>query len=437
MPLFTVGVDLGTTNSSVAYSVDDKINIVKNGNGNTTTPSFVRLDETEAVVGEISKNEIYSNLNNTIYDLKRLIGRKCEEKAFQEFIKTCNFKIIDENNYPRVRIKLGEVEKDFAPYEVTKYLIEEMIKYSVKETGIGVDETKNAVIATPSYFTDSQRSETRKSCELAGLNILRIIEEPISIAIAFGYKKEKDKSNKRILIFDYGGGSLDVSIVEVKDNEISIKATNSSNISDSKKDDNSNLNGGEKIDLNLVNYYSQRLYVVSGKYILKDKKELSKLKNACEEAKIALSEMNEVNVKYDMLEENGISSKLTREVFNRINEKDFRNTIEMVEKTLKKCKLTKDDIDDVLLVGGCSKIPKIVDLANEYFSGRNIYTKCNINGVEAEEVIAAGCAMLAEELLKGCEERTYPNGAKIIIDSKTGGFVSRANNIEPPEGVIP
>jgi len=373
-----VGIDLGTTYSCIGVFQHGKVEIIANDSGNRTTPSYVGFNESERLVGDGAKNQVAMNPTNTIFDAKRLIGRKFNEANVQKDMKHWPFKVIDVGGKPKLEVEYKGETKHFFPEEISSMVLGKM-----KETGenyLGAKVT-DAVITVPAYFNDSQRQATKDAGTIAGLTVLRVINEPTAAAIAYGLdKKDTGAGEKNVLIFDLGGGTFDVSILSIDDGIFEVKATNG----------DTHL-GGEDFDNRLVEHFVKEFQRKHKKDIGKNKRSMRRLRTACEKAKRTLSSANQASVEIDSLFE-GIDmySNITRARFDELCSDLFRSTMEPVEKALRDSKTEKGKIDDVVLVGGSTRIPKVKKLLQDFFNGKEL-----CNSVNPDEAVAFGAAIQA------------------------------------------
>ena len=370
-----VGIDLGTTYSCVGVFQHGKVEIVANEQGNRTTPSYVAFTDTERLIGDAAKNQVAMNPTNTVFDAKRLIGRRSNDPSVISDKKHWPFDVVEEGGRPKVQVEYKGETKTFFAEEISS-----MVLVKMKETAeayLGKTVT-DAVVTVPAYFNDSQRQATIDAGVIAGLNILRIINEPTAAAIAYGLDKKVVERN--ILIFDLGGGTFDVSILTIEDGIFEVKSTSG----------DTHL-GGEDFDNRMVNHFIQVFKRKYKKDISGNKRAIRRLRTACERAKRTLSSITEVNIEIDSLFE-GIDfyTKITRVRFEELNADLFRGTLEPVEKALRDAKFDKSQIHDVLLVGGSTRIPKIQKLLQDFFSGKELNKSIN-----PDEAVACGAAIEA------------------------------------------
>ncbi|KAM4702116.1 heat shock 70 kDa protein-like [Discoglossus pictus] len=371
-----IGIDLGTTYSCIGVFQHGKVEIIANDQGNRTTPSYVAFTDTERLIGDAAKNQVALNPQNTVFDAKRLIGRKFEDHVVQSDMKHWPFRVVSDGGKPKVKVDYKGEEKTFFPEEISS-----MVLLKMKETAeayLGQPVT-NAVITVPAYFNDSQRQATKDAGVIAGLNVLRIINEPTAAAIAYGMDKGS-RGERNVLIFDLGGGTFDVSILTIDDGVFEVKATAG----------DTHL-GGEDFDNRMVNHFMEEFKRKHKKDISQNKRALRRLRTACERAKRTLSSSTQASIEIDSLYE-GIDfyTSLTRARFEELCTDLFRGTLEPVEKALRDAKMDKSQIHDIVLVGGSTRIPKVQKLLQEFFNGRELNKSIN-----PDEAVAYGAAVQA------------------------------------------
>ena len=386
----SVGIDLGTTYSCVGVWQHDRVEIIANDQGNRTTPSYVAFTETERLIGDAAKNQVAMNPHNTVFDAKRLIGRRFQDPAVQDDIKHFPFKVIcKDGDKPAIEVKFKGESKIFAPEEISAMVLTKMKE--VAESFLG-KEVKNAVITVPAYFNDSQRQATKDAGAITGLNVLRIINEPTAAAIAYGLDKKTagSKAERNVLIFDLGGGTFDVSLLTIEEGIFEVKATAG----------DTHL-GGEDFDSRLVNFFVSEFKRKFKKDVTSNARSLRRLRTACERAKRTLSSTTQTTVEIDSLVD-GIDfySSITRAKFEELCMDLFRGTLDPVEKVLRDAKIAKSEIDDVVLVGGSTRIPKVQQLLIDYFNGKELCK--NIN---PDEAVAYGAAVQAAILSGDTSEK--------------------------------
>lgn len=376
-----IGIDLGTTYSCVGVFRNGRVDIIANDMGNRTTPSFVAFTEDERLVGDAAKNQASMNPENTIFDAKRLIGRKFHDSSVQSDIKHYPFKVVpDENDKPKFVVQYKNQEKSFYPEEISAMVLSKM--KDIAQTQITTPITE-AVITVPAYFNDSQRQATKDAGHIAGLNVLRIINEPTAAALAFGLS-DKSAKERNTLIFDLGGGTFDVSLLTIDDGMFEVKATAG----------DTHL-GGEDFDNNLVNYFADRFNRKYHLNIHESPRALRTLRTACERAKRTLSTATSATICCEALfQGQDFYDNISRAMFENLNQQLFNKCLEPVNKVLKDSGMGKGDIDDVVLVGGSTRIPYIQNMLQEYFH------KTPCRGVDPDEAVAYGAAVQAA-IIKG------------------------------------
>ena len=373
-----IGVDLGTTYSVAAVWQNGEVQIIPNEMGNRITPSVVAFSEAERLVGDGARNQLPQNPENTIYAIKRLIGRKYQDATVQRDKKMLSYQVVeDKDGKPRVQVTVQGKAKQFTPEEISAMVLQKMKE--IAETYLGT-KVKNAVVTVPAYFNDAQRQSTKDAGTIAGLNVVRIINEPTAAAIAYGLNKAGEKN---ILVFDLGGGTFDVSLLTIDDGFFEVVATNG----------DTHL-GGEDFDNNMMQYFVDSLKKKKGLDISTDQKALARLRKSCEAAKRQLSTQPEARVEVDSLVEGyDFSEKITRSKFEELNQELFRSTLSPVQRVLEDSKLKKSAIDEVVLVGGSTRIPKVQQLIKDFFGGKEPN-----KGINPDEAVAYGAAVQAAVL---------------------------------------
>merc|ERR1711917_166680 len=371
-----VGIDLGTTYSCVGIFQHGKVEIIANDQGNRTTPSYVAFTDSERLIGDAAKNQVAMNPSNTVFDAKRLIGRKFNDDAVQADMKHWSFDVVDESGRPKIEVEFKGEKKRFAAEEISSMILTKMKE--VAEAYLGKD-VPSAVVTVPAYFNDSQRQATKDAGAIAGINVLRIINEPTAAAIAYGLDK-KVGAERNVLIFDLGGGTFDVSVLSIEDGIFEVKSTAG----------DTHL-GGEDFDNRLVNHFIQEFKRKNKKDISNNKRSIRRLRTACERAKRTLSNSAQAAIEIDSLFE-GIDfyTSITRARFEELCSDLFRATMDPVEKALRDAKLDKNGIHEIVLVGGSTRIPKIQKLLQDYFNGKELNKSIN-----PDEAVAYGAAVQA------------------------------------------
>jgi len=371
-----VGIDLGTTYSCVGVFQHGKVEIIANDQGNRTTPSYVAFTDSERLIGDAAKNQVAMNPTNTVFDAKRLIGRKFDDASVQSDMKHWPFDVVSDNGKPKINVDYKGETKTFYPEEVSSMILNKMKE--VAEAYLG-KTVASAVITVPAYFNDSQRQATKDAGAISGLNVLRIINEPTAAAIAYGLDK-KVGGERNVLIFDLGGGTFDVSVLTIEDGIFEVKSTSG----------DTHL-GGEDFDNRMVNHFIQEFKRKFKKDITDNKRAVRRLRTACERAKRTLSSSTQASIEIDSLYE-GVDyyTNITRARFEELNADLFRGTLEPVEKSLRDAKLDKSAIHDIVLVGGSTRIPKIQKLLQDFFNGKELNKSIN-----PDEAVAYGAAVQA------------------------------------------
>ncbi|KAI3762286.1 hypothetical protein L1987_52711 [Smallanthus sonchifolius] len=382
-----IGIDLGTTYSCVAAWFDqhNRVEILPNEQGNTITPSCVACNDIELFVGESAKNQITRNPNNTVFDVKRIIGKRFSDVRLQKDIQSWPFKVIEgSNDKPMIVLEHMGVNKEFSPEEISSMILKKLKEAAEAYLGTTV---KDAVITVPAYFSDKQRQATKDAGTLAGLNVMRLISEPTAAAIAYGLDKISDPNHpqqKCVFIFDLGGGTFDVSLLTIsREGTLSVKAVGG----------DTHL-GGEDFDKAMVDYCVREFRRREKKDVSRNARAMGRLKVACEKAKRDLSSTTETSIDVDCLYDGtDFSLKITRAKFEELNAGLFRKCIEHVESCLRDGNMQKNKVDDIVLVGGSTRIPKIQQMLSEFFDGKPLSKSIN-----ADEAVAYGGAVLAANL---------------------------------------
>ena len=373
--MVAIGIDLGTTYSCVGWWKDNRCEIIANDQGNRTTPSYVAFTDTERLVGDGAKNQSSMNPENTVFDAKRLIGRKYDDPAVQSDCKHFPFTVkSDANNKPCIEVNYKNELKTFQPEEISSMVLTKMKETA--EAYIGESVT-DAVVTVPAYFNDSQRQATKDAGMIAGLNVLRIINEPTAAAIAYGLDQKKEKT---VLIFDLGGGTFDVSLLSIDDGIFEVKSTAG----------DTHL-GGEDFDNILMKYFIDEFKRKHKLDISDNKRSLRRLKTACERAKRTLSNSNSTTIELESLFE-GIDffSSISKARFESLCMNLFQKCIQPVTQVLQDAGVSKNQIDEIVLVGGSTRIPKIQELLSNFFNGKELN-----KGINPDEAVAYGAAVQA------------------------------------------
>ncbi|KAE8451484.1 Heat shock 70 kDa protein [Mollisiaceae sp. DMI_Dod_QoI] len=371
-----IGIDLGTTYSCVGIFRDDRIEIIANDQGNRTTPSFVAFTDTERLIGDAAKNQVAMNPANTVFDAKRLIGRKFADAEVQADMKHFPFTVLDRGGKPVIEVEFKGEKKQFTPEEISSMVLVKMRETAEAYLGGTVN---NAVVTVPAYFTDSQRQATKDAGLIAGLNVLRIINEPTAAAIAYGLDK-KVEGERNVLIFDLGGGTFDVSLLTIEEGIFEVKSTAG----------DTHL-GGEDFDNRLVNHFVNEFKRKHKKDLSSNARALRRLRTACERAKRTLSSSAQTSIEIDSLFE-GIDfyTSITRARFEELCQDLFRSTTTPVDRVLADAKIDKSKVHEIVLVGGSTRIPRIQKLITDYFNGKEPNKSIN-----PDEAVAYGAAVQA------------------------------------------
>jgi heat shock protein 5 len=368
-----IGIDLGTTYSCVGVYKNGKVEIIANDQGNRITPSYVAFTDSERLIGDAAKNQATVNPRRTVYDVKRLVGRKFTDSEVQRDKKLMSYEIVDSKGKPYVSVDVNGEKKTFSPEEISAMILTKMKETAEAFLGKTV---KHAVVTVPAYFNDAQRQATKDAGTIAGLNVVRIINEPTAAAIAYGLDKKGKEQN--ILVFDLGGGTFDVSILTIDSGVFEVIATSG----------DTHL-GGEDFDQRVMEYFIKLIKRKYDKDVSKDAKALQKLRREAERAKRALSSQHQVRVEIESLVDGlDLSEPLTRARFEELNADLFKKTLGPVKKAMEDAGLKKEDIHEIVLVGGSTRIPKVQALIKEYFNGKEPN-----KGVNPDEAVAYGAAV--------------------------------------------
>jgi len=368
-----IGIDLGTTYSCVGVYKDGRVQIIANDQGNRITPSYVAFTDTERLIGDAAKNQAALNPENTVFDVKRLVGRTIDDKNVQKDMKLFPFAIRDKDGRPYIEVTIGGKAKQFSPEEISAMVLIKMKEVAEAYLGRKVD---NAVVTVPAYFNDAQRQATKDAGTIAGLNVMRIINEPTAAAIAYGLDKKAKEKN--ILVYDLGGGTFDVSILTIDEGVFEVLATNG----------DTHL-GGEDFDQRLMQHFIKIVKKKSGVDLSDNQRALAKLRREVEKAKRSLSTVHQVKVEIESLTDGeDFSETLTRAKFEELNNDLFRKTLTPLANVLKDSGLKKTDIHEIVLVGGSTRIPKVQELIKDFFNGKEPN-----RGINPDEAVAYGAAV--------------------------------------------
>ncbi len=383
-PMPAIGIDLGTTYSCVGVWQNGRVEIIANDQGNRTTPSYVAFTPEERLIGDAAKSQASSNPSNTVFDAKRLIGRKYDDQVVQTEKKLWPFAVVDVGGKPKMEVEWKGEKHQFLPEEISAAVLQKM--KATAEAFLG-GTVRDAVVTVPAYFNDSQRQATKDAGAIAGLNVLRIINEPTAAALAYGLDRlGKDAGEKNVLIFDCGGGTHDLSVLTLDDGVFEVKATAG----------DTHL-GGEDFDNTLVSYCVEEFKKKHKMDISNNAKALRRLRTVCERAKRTLSSATQATIEADSLADGlDFQTVLTRAKFESMCDSFFRRTVAPLDRLLLDAKLDKNQIDEIIMVGGSSRIPKIRELVSSYFGGKKLN-----DSVNPDEAVAYGAAVQAHILTGG------------------------------------
>jgi len=387
-----IGIDLGTTYSCVGVFKNGRVEIIANDQGNRITPSYVAFTaDGERLIGDAAKNQLTTNPENTVFDAKRLIGRDWTDKAVQSDIKYFPFKVVEKTEKPHVQVDTSQGVKTFAAEEISAMVLTKMKETA--EAYLGKKVT-HAVVTVPAYFNDAQRQATKDAGAIAGLTVMRIINEPTAAAIAYGMDKKDGEKN--VLVFDLGGGTFDVSLLTIDNGVFEVVATNG----------DTHL-GGEDFDQRVMEHFIKLYKKKKGKDLRKDSRAVQKLRREVEKAKRALSAAHQVRVEVEsIMDGEDFSETLTRAKFEELCMDLFKGTLKPVQKVMEDSELSKKEIDEIVLVGGSTRIPKIQQLVKDFFNGKE-----PSRGINPDEAVAYGAAVQAG-VLSGDED----TGDLVLLD---------------------
>ncbi|XP_063709912.1 heat shock 70 kDa protein cognate 4-like [Culicoides brevitarsis] len=377
-----IGIDLGTSYSVIAIHRNDAVEIIPNSQGNRVTPSCVAFTRDERLIGEGAIYQAPNNAENTIYAAKRLIGRKFDDEAIQGDIKKFPFCVMEADGQMKIKVNYRNQEPTFFPEQISAMVLEKLKEDAEAFLGHAIS---NVVITCPAYFNDEQRKATTSAANIAGLNVLRLINEPTAAALAYGMNVQ-NVGRKNVLIFDFGGGTFDVSILTMKDKDYKVRAIKG----------DTHL-GGEDIDQRMVEYFTEEFQRKFDRDISGSKNLLRSLKTQCERAKVLLSQDMQAPV---TLAGTSLTGTISRARFEDLNNDLFEKAIDLVAKALRDAEMTKDEINEVVLVGGSSRIPRVQELLQEFFDGKELN-----KSVHPDECVAYGAAVQAAMLQKATSER--------------------------------
>lgn len=412
-----IGIDLGTTYSCVGVMQNGKVEILVNDQGHRITPSWVAFTDEERLVGDAAKNQFAANPFRTLFDLKRIIGRKWNDKGLKDDIKHFPFTVKNQGDKPVVSVEVKGEQRTFTPEEVSAMVLGKMKEIAESYLGKTV---KNAVVTVPAYFNDAQRQATKDAGTIAGLNVMRVVNEPTAAAIAYGLDKKGGET--QIIVFDLGGGTFDVSLLQIEDGVFEVLATAG----------DTHL-GGEDFDNRLIDYFTKLYNKKNSVDIKTNEKSMSKLKREVEKAKRTLSSQMSTRIEIEsFFDGKDFSETLTRAKFEELNMDLFKKTLKPVEQVLKDAKVKKNEIDDIVLVGGSTRIPKVVSLIEDYFGGKKAS-----KGINPDEAVAYGAAVQGG-VLSGADG----TGTIVLMDvnpltlgiETTGGVMTK---LVPRNSVLP
>jgi len=403
-----VGIDLGTTYSCVGHWRNDTVEIIANAMGERTTPSYVSFSDQERLIGQAAKNQCARNPENTVFDAKRLIGRKFSDPIVQADMVLWPFQVVEgSQGRPVIEVQFKGESRQFFPEEISSMVLSKMKETAEAFVGAAVD---SAVVTVPAYFNDSQRQATKDASRIAELNCLRIINEPTAAAIAYGLDKNETEE-KNVLIFDLGGGTFDVSLLTIDDGVFEVMATAG----------DTHL-GGEDFDNKLVDHCTQDFRRKNRLDMTTSARSMRRLRTQCEQAKRTLSSAVRATIEVDSLFD-GIDYHvtLTRAKFEQLCNEEFRNCLEPVKKVLQDAKVSKSEIHEVVLVGGSTRIPKIQSLLSQFFNGKELNRSIN-----PDEAVAYGAAVQAAVLSNDMDQDRAPvlvDVAPLSLGIETAGGV--------------
>ena len=383
-----IGIDLGTTYSCVGVFKNDAVEIIANDQGNRTTPSYVAFTDSERLIGDAAKNQVGMNPVNTVFDAKRLIGRKFDDPDVQSDMKHWPFKVTVKGGKPVIEVNYMNDTKTFQPEEISAMVLGKMKETAESYLG---DKVTKAVITVPAYFNDSQRQATKDAGMIAGLEVLRIINEPTAAAIAYGMDRKNDKHESIVLIFDLGGGTFDVSLLSLDQGIFEVKATAG----------DTHL-GGEDFDNRLVDYFATEFKTKTGKDLRGNQRALRRLRTACERVKRNLSSATTANIEIDgLFDGRDFASKLTRARFEEMCRDQFERCLEPVKRVLSDSGISAKQVQEIVLVGGSTRIPKVQQIVSDFFNGKDLNRSIN-----PDEAVAYGAAVQAHILAGGKSAKT-------------------------------
>ncbi|CAE6357724.1 unnamed protein product [Rhizoctonia solani] len=411
-----IGIDLGTTYSCVGVHRGGRVEIIANDQGNRITPSWVQFGDDERLIGDAAKAAFHTSPSQTVFDAKRLIGRKYDDPELKRDMKHWPFKIVNKGGKPMIQVKNKSELKDFTPEEISAMVLTKMKETA--EAYLGKKVT-HAVVTVPAYFNDAQRQATKDAGTIAGLTVLRIVNEPTAAAIAYGLDKKGGET--QIIVYDLGGGTFDVSLLSIDDGVFEVLATAG----------DTHL-GGEDFDNRVIEHFIREYKKKTGTDVTKNQRAVSKLKKEVEKAKRTLSSQMSTKLEIESFENgNDFSETLTRSKFEELNIDLFRKTMKPVEQVLKDAGVKKEDVSDIVLVGGSTRIPKVQQLIKEYFG------KEPSKGINPDEAVAYGAAIQGGILSgeEGVEDVVLIDVCPLTLGIETTGGVF--TKLIPRNTVVP
>lgn len=402
-----IGIDAGTTQFCVGVWQNGRVEIIPNDQGNRTTPSYVGFTDSERLVGDAAKNQVAMNPSNTVFDAKRLIGRRFDDPIVQHDMLHWPFKVVDDNGKPKMQVEYKGETKTFSPEEISAMILGKMKEISEAYLGHPVTQ---AVITVPAYFNDSQRQATKDAGAIAGLEVLRLMAEPTAACLCYGL--DKKEGEKHILVFDCGGGTHDLSLIEVDNGVFEVKATGG----------DTHL-GGEDFDNRLVQHFAEEFKRKNKKDIMSNPRAVRRLRSACERAKRTLSAATQASIEIDSLYDgHDFYTSISRARFEELCQDLFRKTLEPIEQVLRDAKVSKSQVDEIVLVGGSTRIPKIQKMLSELFHGKELNKSIN-----PDEAVAYGAAVQAALLTGVQHEKTKDlvvlDAAPLTLGIETAGGI--------------